>query len=99
MPVDVPAVKVTEQLAEAPLPLGVQLVVAGETDAPLVEKLTVPVGVMATPADVSVTVTVQALVWLNAIGVAQLTLVDVVRLFTVCVRLADVLVLKLPSPA
>src|SRR5439155_9951 len=47
-------VKVTEQLAELPVPLSVQL--AAEKVPPLFVKLTVPVGVVATPGVVSVTV-------------------------------------------
>jgi len=50
-------VKVTEQLAELPVPLSVQL--AAEKVPPLFVKLTVPVGVVATPGVVSVTVAVQ----------------------------------------
>src|SRR5437667_344411 len=50
-------VKVTEQLAELPVPLSVQL--AAEKVPPLFVKLTVPVGVVATPEVVSVTVAVQ----------------------------------------
>ena len=50
-------VKVTEQLAELPVPLSVQL--AAEKVPPLFVKLTVPVGVMVVPRPVSVTVAVQ----------------------------------------
>ena len=50
-------VKVTEQLAELPVPLSVQL--AAEKVPPLFAKLTVPVGVVGTPGVVSVTVAVQ----------------------------------------
>src|SRR5207249_5234422 len=75
-------VKVTEQLAELPVPLSVQL--AAEKVPPLFVKLTVPVGVVATPGVVSVTVAVQ-LVGLptgTEAGV-QLTLVVVGCLVTV----------------
>ena len=75
-------VKVTEQLAELPVPLSVQL--AAEKVPPLFVKLTVPVGVVATPGVVSVTVAVQ-LVELptgTEAGV-QLTLVVVGCLVTV----------------
>ena len=74
-------VKVTEQLAELPVPLSVQL--AAEKVPPLFAKLTVPVGVMAVPGPVSVTVAVQ-LVGLPTGTEAgeQLTVVVVGRTFT-----------------
>ena len=50
-------VKVTEQLAELPVPLSVQL--AAEKVPPLFAKLTVPVGAVAEPGVASVTVAVQ----------------------------------------
>jgi hypothetical protein len=89
-------VKVTEQLAVPPPPLSVQLV--GETLPPPEVKLTLPVGVVAVPADMSVTVAVHALVPLTAIGLAQLTLVDVVRALTVIEPLPE-LVAWVESPA
>ena len=46
---------------------------------------TVPAGVLAVPAAVSVTVAVQVEAWLMKTGVVQLTAVDVVRRFTVIV--------------
>jgi hypothetical protein len=66
---------VTEQLPE----LSVQLVLAGETPAPLAEKLTVPVGVLAVPVSVSLTVAVQVEPWLIATGLVQFTVVEVER--------------------
>ena len=74
-------VKVTEQLAELPVPLSVQL--AAEKVPPLFVKLTVPVGVMVVPRPVSVTVAVQ-LVGLptGTEAGAQLTVVVVGRTFT-----------------
>ena len=51
----------SEQLAEAPLPAGSeQLVLVGV--APVTVKLTVPLGVLIAPGDVSVTVATQVLV-------------------------------------
>jgi hypothetical protein len=56
-----PAVSESEQLAEAPLPAGSeQLVLVGV--APVTVKLTVPLGVLIAPGDVSVTVATQVLV-------------------------------------
>ena len=73
----------TEQLAEAPLPLSVQLALVGDTPPPLAVKFTFPVGVVFVPAEVSVTVAVQVLEPPMPIGLLQLTLVDVERRFTV----------------
>jgi hypothetical protein len=87
----------TEQLAEVPLPLSVQLVLVGDTPPPLAVKSTFPVGVEAVPVDVSVTVAVQSLEPPTLMGLAQLTLVDVVRGFTVWLTEAEVLLAKLPS--
>lgn len=78
--------KVTEQL-----PLGLSAQLVGETLPPLAVKLTVPVGVVGVPADVSVTVAVHVLVPLTAIGLAQLTLVDVARLLTVIEPLPELI--------
>jgi hypothetical protein len=75
-------VRLTEQLAEAPLPLSVQLVLAGDTPPPLAVKFKLPVGVMGVP-DASVTVAVQRLEPPRAIGVAQPTDVVVARLTTI----------------
>jgi hypothetical protein len=46
---------------------------------------TVPAGVLAVPAAVSVTVAVQVDAWLTNTGVVQLTAVEVVRRLTVIV--------------
>src|SRR5439155_927669 len=89
-------VKVTEQLAELPVPLSVQL--AAEKVPPLFVKLTVPVGVVATPGVVSVTVAVQ-LVGLPT-GTqpdARLTLVVVVGLGAVT-TVVPALASRLASP-
>ena len=74
-------VKVTEQLAELPVPLSVQL--EAEKVPPLFVKLTVPLGVMAVAGPVSVTVAVQ-LVGLPTGTEAgeQLTVVVVGRTFS-----------------
>ena len=84
-------VKVTEQLAELPVPLSVQL--AAEKVPPLFVKLTVPVGVVATPGVVSVTVAVQ-LVGLptGTEAGAQLTVVVVA-----CLSAVTPVVPELPS--
>ena len=73
-------VKVTEQLAELPLPASVQLV-GVKVPAPLELKLTVPVGVLGVPPPVSVTVAVQVVDAPTAtVAGEQLTVVDVERL-------------------
>lgn len=95
VPWDVP-VRIVEQLAVPPLPLSVQL--AGDTLPPLAVKLTLPVGVVAVPAAVSLTVAVQLPVPLKAIGVTHDTVVDVVRLLTVMDPLPE-LVVCVASPA
>ena len=87
----------TEQLAVPPLPLSVQLAPAGDTPPPLSAKFTVPAGVVAVPADVSVTVAMQVLVPLMEIGLLQLTLVDVARPLTVIEPLPE-LVACVESP-
>jgi hypothetical protein len=91
-------VRTTAQLPTPALPLGVQLALAGETPAPLAVKLTVPVGVLTVPGDVSVTVAVQLLPWPTATGLAQATTVVVVRAFTVIDALDGPLPLWLVSP-
>jgi len=65
-------VKLAEQVANVPEPLNVQLVLAGDTPAPLAVRLTVPVGAVALAA-VSVTVTVQLLATPGSAGLVQLT--------------------------
>ena len=72
-----------EQLAEGPLPLSVQFPLVGDTPPPLAVKFTFPVGVVFVPAEVSVTVAVHALEPPMAIGLLQLTLVEVARTLTV----------------
>ena len=52
----------------------------------LVVKLTLPVGVMSAPGEVSLTVAVHVVDWVTVTGVLQLIAVDVVRLFTVRVN-------------
>lgn len=80
-----------EQLAELPVPDRVQLV-ALKMPAPLLVKLMVPVGVIAVPGEVSVTVAEQIVCWLTTTedGV-HVTRVEVARLLTV-----RLIVLELP---
>jgi hypothetical protein len=87
------AVKLTEQLPA----LSVQLALVGVTP-PLGVKVTVPVGVVAVPGEVSVTDAVQLLEPPVTIGLSQLTLVADDRLLTVIEPL-PVLVPCVPSPA
>jgi hypothetical protein len=75
-------VKVTLQLPETRVHgLGVPRLPVPVTMA----NSTVPAGVLAVPAAVSVTVAVHVEAWLTKTGVVQLTAVEVVRLFTVIV--------------
>ena len=90
--------KLAEQVAAAPLPLSVQLVLVGATPAPLAVKFTVVVGILAVPGDVSLTVTVQLRLSPMPAGLTQLTDVDVARLFTVAEPLAGPLPLWAASP-
>lgn len=76
MPV-VEAVNVEEQVAVAPVPDNVQVVKVPVT--PVSARVTVPLGVMAVPGEVSVTVTLQAEPWLTTTGLAHVTAVVVVR--------------------
>lgn len=88
----------TEQLAEAPVPVRVQDE-ALKLPVPLLVKLTVPVGVRAVPAEVSVTVAVQAAAWFTAtVDGVQLTAVVVSRLLTVTISVPE-LPLWFASPA
>jgi hypothetical protein len=73
-------VKFAEHVAVAPLPLREQLVLVGDTPAPLAVRLTVPDGVVAVPLDVSVTLIVQLLATPVKTGLVQLTDVVVARL-------------------
>ena len=81
-------VKLTEQLACAvPLATSVQLV-GVNVPAPLVLKLTVPVGVVFAPASVSLTVAVHVVgASTGTLAGVQLTLVAVLRTLTVTVVL------------
>ncbi len=57
---------------------------------PLLLKVTVPVGVVAVPLEVSVTVAVQVVGAFTTTGlVEQLTVIEVVRLFTVRLKLPE----------
>ena len=77
------AVYVTVQLAVPPVPIRVQLVWL-KTPLPLLFQSTVPVGVIAVPSDVSVTVAVHCVSrWGLRTVTEQLTLVEVVRCATV----------------
>ena len=84
--------KLAEQVAALPLPPPrVQLVLVGDTPAPLAVKLTVPEGVIAPEVEVSVTVAVQLLDPPTNTGLAQLTLVVVVCNATVIEPLPELL--------
>jgi hypothetical protein len=74
------AVKVDVHVADADDPARVHVVNVPVT--PLSERVTMPVGVMNVPVEVSVTVTLQAEPWLATTGVAQETVVVVVRGWT-----------------
>jgi hypothetical protein len=75
--------KVEVHVAEAVVPLRVQVVKVPPV-TPVSDNATVPDGVRNVPAvEVSVTVTVQAEPWLITTGVVQLTVVDVVLGLTV----------------
>src|SRR5947199_9584372 len=79
------AVYVTQQLAEAPLPVSVQLELLN-VPAPLLAKPTVPVGVLFVPGPESLTVAVQLVeVPSGTVAGVQPTLVLVGRLLTVTV--------------
>ena len=93
-------VYVTEQLAEAPLPLNVQGLPV-KLPVPLVLQLTEPVGVLAVPASLSLTVAEQVVAAGEPLRVSelgmQLTVVLVARLLTVRVAV-PLLVLCVASP-
>ncbi len=74
---DVVAVKVEVQVADAVVPARVHAVNVPVTPVSL--RATVPVGVIAVPAEMSVTVTLQAEPWFARTGVAQATVVVVAR--------------------
>ena len=82
------AVKVTEQLPET----NAQVVELNEPAGPVSVKVTVPVGVMIVPGEVSLTVAVQEDPWPITTGLVQTTAVDVLRLFTVTLEAALALV-------
>ncbi len=77
---DVDAVNVEVHVAEAVVPARVHVVKLPVT--PVWERVTVPVGVMKVPAEVSVTVTVHVEPWLMTTGVLQVTAVVVTRRLT-----------------
>jgi hypothetical protein len=79
-------VYVTEHVADAPVPANVHGFVV-KVPVPLEVKLTVPAGVLAVPAAVSVTVAVHVPAWptLNVVG--QASVVVVVLRLTVTVAL------------
>jgi len=78
-------VYVTEQLADGPAPVSVQLVEL-KVPEPLLVKLTEPVGVLGVPVSVSVTVAVQVVEPFTGTGFGvQLTVVVVARLVAVTV--------------
>ncbi len=87
MPVAV-AVKVTEQLPDA----RAHVVELNEPAGPVSVKVTVPVGVVTVPGDVSVTVAVHDDACPTTTGLVQTTAVEVLRLFTVTLAAALVLV-------
>ena len=73
------AVRVTEQLPET----RAQVVELNEPAGPVSVKVTVPVGVVTVPGDVSVTVAVHDEACPTTTGLVQTTAVEVLRLFTV----------------
>ena len=78
---------VTEQLPET----RVHVVELKDPAGPVSVKVTMPVGVMIVPVEVSVTVVVHEEAWLITTGVVQTTAVEVVRGFTVTLAAALVL--------
>jgi len=83
------AVNVTEQLPET----NAQVVELNEPAGPVSVNVTVPVGVMIVPGEVSLTVAVQDDAWFTTTGLVQTTAVEVVRTLTVTLATALVLVL------
>ena len=81
--------KVTEQLPDT----RAQVVELNEPAGPVSVKVTVPVGVMIVPGEVSLTVAVQDDAWFTTTGLVQTTAVEVVRTLTVTLAAALVLVL------
>ncbi len=82
------AVNVTEQLPET----NAQVVELNEPAGPVSVNVTVPVGVMIVPGEVSLTVAVQEEAWPITTGLVQTTAVEVLRLFMVTLAAALVLV-------
>jgi len=81
------AVKVTVQLPDTK----VHVVELNEPAGPVSVNVTVPVGVMTVPGEVSDTVAVQLEAWLTTTGLVQTTAVEVARRFTVTLAAALVL--------
>jgi len=82
------AVNVTEQLPDT----RAQVVELNEPAGPVSVKVTVPVGVVTVPGEVSVTVAVHEEAWFTTTGLVQTTAVEVLRLFTVTLDAALVLI-------
>ena len=82
------AVKVTEQLPET----RAHVVELNEPAGPVSVNVTVPVGVIMVPGEVSLTVAVQEEAWPITTGLVQTTAVEVLRSFTVTLAAALVLV-------
>ena len=74
------AVKVEVQVADAVVPAKVHVVNVPVT--PVSDSATVPVGVLVTPGETSVTVTLHVEPWLITTGVVQLTVVVVALMLT-----------------
>jgi len=91
----VPAVdgrKVDVHVAVPAVALAARVHVVKVPVTPLTAKVTAPVGVITVPAaELSATVAVQVDPWLTTTGLVQVTLVVVVRVFTVTVVAALVL--------
>ena len=83
------AVKVTEQLPDT----RAQVVELNDPAGPVSVKVTVPVGIVTVPGEVSVTVAVQDDAWFTTTGLEQTTAVEVLRLLTVTLEAGLVLTL------
>ncbi len=86
--------KVTEQLPDT----RAHVVELKEPAGPVSVNVTVPVGVVTVPGEVSVTVAVHEEAWFTTTGLVQTTAVEVLRLFTVTLDAALVLVACVESP-
>ncbi len=84
----------TEQLPET----NAQVVELNEPAGPVSVKVTVPIGVVAVPGEVSVTVAVHDEAWPITTGLAQVTAVEVARRLTVTLAAALVLTAWVESP-